>query len=97
MNPHKRQQERASQVIADLERVMAEADVAIAQTQRFFAGEGAAIKRHLDQLSAAEKAKIDAEVAIMMQEVEREAERAFRHKMFEQSLSYRPRNSRRLV
>ncbi|MDO8300137.1 hypothetical protein [Lacisediminimonas sp.] len=76
---------------------MAEADAAIAQATRFFAGEGAGIKRQLDQLSAGEKAKIDAEVAIMMKDVEREAERAYRHKMFEQSLSYRPRNARRLV
>jgi hypothetical protein len=97
MNPHKRQQERARQVITELEQVMAEADAAIAQAERFFAGEGAAIKRHLDQLSTSAKAKIDAEVALMMRDVEQEAERAFRHKMFEQSLSYRPRNARRLV
>ena len=97
MNPHMRQQQRSEQVIAELEKTMVEADAAVAQARRFFANEGAALKQQLDNLSPEMKAKVDAEVAILMQDMEREVERAFRHKMFEQSLGYRPRNSRRLV
>ncbi|WP_161993286.1 hypothetical protein [Lacisediminimonas profundi] len=97
MNPQKRQQQRAEHTIAELEKAIAEADAAIAQSKRFFAGEGADLKRELDKLSPEMKARIDSEVEKMMKEIELETERAWRMKMFEQSMVYRPRNSRRLV
>lgn len=97
MNPQKRQQQRVEQTIAELEKAMAEADAAIAQSKRFFAGEGADLMRELDKLSPEMKARVDTEVEKMMKEIEQETERAWRMKMFEQSMVYRPRNSRRLV
>ena len=97
MNPQSPQQQRVEQVIAELEKTIAEADAAVAQTRRFCENEGADLLRQLENLNPEMKAKVDAEVALMMQEVERDAERLFRHKMFEQAQSYRPRNSRRLV
>ena len=94
-------EERTRQIVAESERLIAEAREALAAGDRFFAEHGIDPDRLMDYVRRAggERAvqNVEAEVERSMRKIREEAERRFQHMQFEHQPARRSRRLRNLV